>query len=113
MSPEYSSQKASEPVFSLTAVWVFYDQAGDTTEKISYLLGKRNGYSLKYKKDPVHGIYIFSSELYAGDRKEGLAKIFFPDGKLKQTIPYVTARRTGFRANMTMMENHYSSGIQQ
>src|SRR5690606_27684292 len=40
--------------FLLDSLWVFYDQAGDTTEKISYLLGKRNGYSLKYKKDPVH-----------------------------------------------------------
>ena len=35
--------------FLLDSLWVFYDQAGDTIEKISYLLGKRNGYSLKYK----------------------------------------------------------------
>ena len=81
--------------FLLDSLWVFYDQAGDTTEKISYLLGKRNGYSLKYKKDPVYGIYVFSSELYAGDRKEGLARIFFPDGNIKQTIPYSDSRKDG------------------
>lgn len=81
--------------FLLDSVWVFYDQAGDTTEKISYLLGKRNGYSLKYQKDPVYGLYVNTSELYAGDRKEGLARIFFPDGKVKQTVPYVDGRKDG------------------
>ena len=81
--------------FLLDSLWVFYDQAGDTIEKISYLLGKRNGYSLKYKKDPVYGNYLFSSELYAGDRKEGLAKIYFPDGKIKQTIPYSDSKKDG------------------
>lgn len=81
--------------FLLDSLWVFYDQAGDTTEKISYLLGKRNGYSLKYKKVPVYGNYLFSSELYAGDKKEGLARVFFPDGKIKQTIPYSDSKKDG------------------
>ncbi|MCB0800705.1 MAG: toxin-antitoxin system YwqK family antitoxin, partial [Bacteroidales bacterium] len=77
------------------SIWVFYDQAGDTTEKISYLLGKRNGYSIKYQKDPVRGLYRHTSELYAGDRKEGLARIFYPDGKVKQTIPYSDGKKDG------------------
>jgi len=81
--------------FLLDSIWVFYDQAGDTTEKISYLLGKRNGYSHRYQKDPVYGSYIQTSELYAGDRKEGVARIFFPDGKVKQTIPYVDGKKDG------------------
>jgi antitoxin component YwqK of YwqJK toxin-antitoxin module len=81
--------------FLLDSVWVFFDQAGDTTEKISYLLGKRNGYSLKYQKDPVYGTYVSISELYAGDRKEGLARVFFPDGKVKQTIPYADGKKDG------------------
>jgi len=81
--------------FLLDSIWVFYDQSGDTTEKISYLLGKRNGYSLKYQKDPVSGLYVQTSELYAGDKKEGVAKIFFPDGKIKQTIPYSDGKKDG------------------
>ncbi|NLD63808.1 MAG: hypothetical protein GX646_07910, partial [Bacteroidales bacterium] len=81
--------------FLLDSIWVFYDQAGDTTEKISYLLGKRNGYSIKYQKDPVRGLYRHTSELYAGDRKEGLARIFYPDGKVKQTIPYSDGKKDG------------------
>jgi antitoxin component YwqK of YwqJK toxin-antitoxin module len=81
--------------FLLDSIWVFYDQAGDTTEKISYLLGKRTGYSIKYQKDPVRGLYRHTSELYAGDRKEGLARIFYPDGKVKQTIPYSDGKKDG------------------
>ncbi|MFN8242051.1 MAG: hypothetical protein U0X39_15030 [Bacteroidales bacterium] len=81
--------------FLLDSIWVFFDQAGDTTEKISYLYGKKNGYYLKYKKDPAAGLYIWSKELFAGDRKEGLALIFFPDGKVKQTITYNTGRKEG------------------
>ncbi len=81
--------------FLLDSVWVFYDQAGDTTEKINYLLGKRNGYHLRYQKDPVQGLYIQSSELYAGDRKEGTARIFYPEGNIKQTIPYANGKKDG------------------
>lgn len=81
--------------FLLDSIWVFYDQAGDKTESISYLLGKRNGYSVKYQKDPVYGLYIYSEELYAGDKKEGLARIYFPDGKTRQTIPYVNGKKDG------------------
>jgi len=81
--------------FLLDSIWIFYDQAGDTTEKISYLLGKRNGYYLRYKKDPVQGLYVHTSELYAGDKKEGVARVFYPDGKIRQTIPYINGRKDG------------------
>src|SRR4030043_98337 len=39
--------KKSEGVyrnFMLDSIWLFFDQAGDTTDKISYLFGKKNGY---------------------------------------------------------------------
>lgn len=81
--------------FQLDSVWVFFDQAGDTTEKINYLFGKRNGYSYKYKKDPSAGIYVQSQELYAGDRKEGMAYSYFPDGKVQQTIAYNGGKKEG------------------
>ena len=81
--------------FLLDSIWVFYDQAGDTTEKINYLLGKRNGYYIKYQKDSMYGPYISSMELFAGDKKEGTARIFYPDGKIKQTIPYVNGKKDG------------------
>jgi antitoxin component YwqK of YwqJK toxin-antitoxin module len=81
--------------FLLDSIWVFFDQAGDTTEKINYLIGKKNGYYFKYKKEPAEGLYIWSKELYAGDKKEGTAYVYFPDGKIKQTITYNGGRKEG------------------
>jgi antitoxin component YwqK of YwqJK toxin-antitoxin module len=81
--------------FKLDSIWLFYDQVGDTTDKISYLFGKKNGYYFKYKKDPSAGTYIWSKELYAGDKKEGTAYIYFPDGKIRQTIAYNSGKKEG------------------
>ncbi|HBC79679.1 MAG TPA: hypothetical protein DEO60_07160 [Bacteroidales bacterium] len=81
--------------FQLDSVWVFFDQTGDTIEKINYLFGKRNGYSYKYKKDPSEGLYVFLKELYAGDKKEGTAYSYFPDGKIQQTISYNSGKKEG------------------
>ncbi len=81
--------------YLLDSIWLFYDQAGDTTEKISYLYGKKNGYYIKYKKDPAEGLYVASKELFAGDRKEGIAFYYYPDGKIQQTIQYNEGKKEG------------------
>jgi uncharacterized protein len=81
--------------FLLDSIWLFFDQAGDTTERINYLWGKKNGYYYKYKKEPGRGLYLWSKELYAGDKKEGTAFFYFPDGKIQQTIAYNTNKKEG------------------
>jgi antitoxin component YwqK of YwqJK toxin-antitoxin module len=81
--------------FLLDSIWLFYDQAGDTLEKISYLFGKKNGYYVKYKKDPSAGLFIWSKELFAGDKKEGTAFIYYPDGKIQQAISYNGGKKEG------------------
>jgi len=81
--------------FMLDSIWLFYDQAGDTTEKINYLYGKKNGWYYKYKKDPSRGVYIWSKELYAADRKEGTAFIYFPEGKTQETYSYNAGKKEG------------------
>ena len=81
--------------FLLDSIWVFYDQSGDTLEKINFLYGKKNGYYFKYKKDPAEGLYVWSRELFAGDRKEGTGYFYFPDGKIKQTISYNNGKKEG------------------
>ena len=81
--------------FMLDSIWVFFDQAGDTTEKINYLFGKKNGFYFKYKKDPSVGLYIASKELFAGDRKEGSAYFYFPDGKIQQIILFNEGKKEG------------------
>jgi antitoxin component YwqK of YwqJK toxin-antitoxin module len=81
--------------FLLDSIWLFYDQAGDTTEKINYLYGKKNGWYYKYKKDPSRGVYIWSKELFAADRKEGTAFIYFADEKVQQTFTYNAGKKEG------------------
>src|SRR5665647_2428432 len=81
--------------FLLDSIWVFFDQAGDTTEKINYLYGKKNGWYYKYKKAPSTGVYIWSKELFAGDKKEGTAFLYFPGGKIQQTIKYNSGKKEG------------------
>ena len=81
--------------FLLDSVWVFYTQTGDTLEKIDYLFGKKSGYYLKYKRDNTYSLYIFSRELYASDKREGIGSIYYPNGITKQTIPYGEGKKTG------------------
>jgi uncharacterized protein len=81
--------------FLLDSIWVFYDQAGDTTERINYLYGKKNGWYFKYKKDASKGVYRWSKELFAADKKEGTAYIYFPDGKIQQTFSYNEGKKEG------------------
>jgi antitoxin component YwqK of YwqJK toxin-antitoxin module len=81
--------------YLLDSIWIFYDQSGDTTEKINYLYGKKNGWYFKYKKDPSRGVYISSRELFAADKKEGTAFIYFPDGKIQQTYSYNSGKKEG------------------
>jgi len=81
--------------YLLDSIWVFYDQAGDTIEKINYLIGKKNGWYYKYKKEPLRGIYVYSKELFAGDKKEGTATLYYPDGKIQQTFAYNNGKKEG------------------
>lgn len=81
--------------FLLDSIWIFYDQAGDTTEKINYLYGKKNGYYYKYKKDASEGVYLWSKELFAGDRKEGTAYLYYPNGIVQQAITYNAGKKEG------------------
>ena len=81
--------------YLLDSIWLFYDQTGDTLEKINYLIGKKNGYYYKYKKDPAEGLYIWSQELFAGDKKEGTAYLYYPDHGIKQTILYNGGKKEG------------------
>src|SRR4030042_2181877 len=81
--------------FQLDSIWVFFDQTGDTIKKINYLFGKRNGNSFEYKKAPAEGLYVYSKELFAGDKKEGTAYFYFPDGKVQQTLSYSNGKKEG------------------
>jgi len=83
----------------LDSVWVFYDQKGDTLQKISYMYGKKNGYLLTYSyeniKEGVDTGMVISKELYVNDKKEGKSFYYYTNGKLKSEVSYVNGKKQG------------------
>jgi len=85
--------------FLLDSIWLFYNESGDTTEKISYVLGKKNGYYFQYgtfeeKNQPRKNVVV-SKELYVNDLREGLANFYYPDGKIKEIVNFRMNKRHG------------------
>jgi len=85
--------------FLLDSIWVFYNQLGDTAEKISYFLGKKNGYSIKYGyvNDRVgkERVIIVARELYINDVKEGNSYYYDKQGNLREIVKYRKGKRDG------------------
>ncbi len=77
--------------FLLDSTWIFYNELGDTTKKITYYLGKKNGWYITYYTHLDSGFIKNipkSKVLYVDDKRQGVAYYYYPDGKLKQTIPF-------------------------
>ena len=83
----------------LDSIWVFYNNRGDTLQKISYMFGKKNGYYLEYGYDNINtGIdsgIVKSKELYVNDKKGGISYYYYPDGRLKSDVSYVNGKMQG------------------
>jgi uncharacterized protein len=83
----------------LDSTWCFYNEKGDTIEKVNYILGKRNGYTYGYNnltgQDPINKGKIISKELYLNDKKEGMSVYFFANGQQRENIIYADNKRQG------------------
>jgi antitoxin component YwqK of YwqJK toxin-antitoxin module len=83
----------------LDSIWVFYNQVGDTIEKINYNLGKKNGYYYTYKYDNKTDAsdpgYIASRELYVNDKRNGESYYYYENGQVKTTINYIDGMKQG------------------
>jgi len=82
----------------LDSIWIFYNSTGDTTIKINYLLGKRNGYYYEYVTDRSRPEFIGkikSKELYVNNIKEGIGYYYYDDGKLSETVTYENDKKNG------------------
>lgn len=77
--------------FLLDSVWKFYDEKGRLSKSVNYSEGKKNGATINY--DTLQK--ITSTELYAGDVKEGLARTFYKSGKTKTTVPWIKGKMEG------------------
>lgn len=83
----------------LDSTWVFYNEMGDTLQKVNYIMGKRNGYVTEYRykelKDPLHLGKIVSRELYVNDKKAGKSFYYYENGDLKETVEFKDNKRHG------------------
>lgn len=85
--------------FLLDSIWTFYNNKGDTLQKISYMFGKKNGYHIVFsyenqKEGRDYGA-IVSRELYVNDKREGISYYYYSNGKLKIEISYVNGKKQG------------------
>ena len=84
--------------FLLDSIWVFYNEKGDTLQKINYLFGKRNGYTITFntnaKDDPINHGKIVAKELYVNDKREGLSYYYYNNGILKEVVEYKGNKKT-------------------
>jgi len=83
----------------LDSLWVFYNQLGDTIEKINYKYGKKNGFDFRYgydvKKNATYKGYISSRELYLNDKKEGTTYYYYSNKAIKRKENYVNGKLQG------------------
>jgi len=85
--------------YLLDSIWIFYNNKGDTLQKISYMFGKKNGYHIIYsyenlKEGRDYGV-IKSRELYVNDKKEGISYYYYEDGSLRTEMSFVSGKRQG------------------
>ena len=83
----------------LDSLWYFYNEYGDSVEKISYVLGKRNGFSFRYgykdKKNSDNHMTLLDKELYVNDLREGRSDYYNDDGKLHEIVNFKNGKRNG------------------
>lgn len=83
--------------FELDSIWIFYNEKGDTIQKIDYNKGKKNGFFSTYQYEYNNGKTsggIFSKELYLNDVKQGLS-YYYTDNILNKTIYYKDGKKHG------------------
>ncbi|MCK5029342.1 MAG: hypothetical protein KAR57_06895 [Bacteroidales bacterium] len=79
----------------LDSIWTFYDMIGDTTEKINYYLGKKNGYHYRFFKKDNSKKQILSKELYVNGKRNDKSHFYFKNGEIKKVIPYLNDKKQG------------------
>ena len=84
--------------YLLDSIWNFYNQAGELVQRISYQIGEKSGYSIRYSYDnPLNPGQpsIISNELYVNGKKEGLSYYYHSTGELKLMVFYKEGKKQG------------------
>lgn len=81
--------------FQLDSVWCFFNENGDTIEKISYRIGVKNGYHFLYEVvDSIGKVFLKSKELYVDGIKQGKS-FYYSNGKLLEEVTYLDNAKNG------------------
>ena len=76
--------------YELDSIWKFYKENGRLILDAEYRNGKKNGVKTTYlEKETIR-------ENYRNDVKEGYARYYYPDGKLKMEVPFQNGLEWGF-----------------
>lgn len=76
--------------FQLDSIWKFYNETGELILEINYERGKKNGNRITYSEDEI------IEEHFVDDTKQGMARYYYPNGKLKKTIYYKNGLAEGY-----------------
>lgn len=79
----------------LDSVWIFYNEVGDTTEKINYYKGNKNGYKYQYFTSSNQKNLIKSKELYLNGKRNGNSYYFYRGGEAYKMIHYHNDYKNG------------------
>jgi len=79
----------------LDSTWIFYDFLGDTTEKINYYEGNKNGYQYTYFKTEGNKNKLSAKELFVKGKKNGISFYYYTNGNVHFEIPYSEDRKHG------------------
>ncbi len=75
--------------FKLDSLWKFYDENGKVILEINYKDDKKNGI-----RKTINAREIID-ETFVDDVKQGLTTYYYPDGHIRQTIPFVNGLENG------------------
>ncbi|MCX6258214.1 MAG: hypothetical protein NTW49_10025 [Bacteroidia bacterium] len=84
--------------YLLDSIWIFYNDKGDTTEKINYLYGVKNGYSYGYECKQKAGIRrcnVIYKELYVNDLRQSHSYYYYDNGKLHMEVMFRDNKKHG------------------
>ncbi|MDD4602380.1 MAG: hypothetical protein PHF97_01060 [Bacteroidales bacterium] len=76
--------------FELDSLWKFYNEKGKLILEINYQKGAKNGLKSSYLDKEI------IRENFRNDIKDGYTKYYYPDGMIKQDIPFVSGQEQGF-----------------
>ena len=79
----------------LDSTWIFYDFLGDTTEKIDYYEGNKNGFQLVYFKEEENKNKVRAKELFVTGKRNGKSYYYHTNGNVHLEISYLDDKKHG------------------